>query len=263
MRKKSSWGAGWLQAGPRADLGQKCSAHKLISCLLRFGVCKSTRFDSKHLMNNVMPRVERDSLGGTLAQRAVSLPQQKMRGELMWIRWFSGSALLQGTSVVMCLFSMARLVESQAGSASSQTVPYLSPTHHAQFFDMFDATSHNYNKLHQAQPPSCYGALVKREEDNSKEEVPGSNPCGGDKDALHQWESMGGSFLNARDRTASALINGGLGRGTGWAAYRRAMLTPGRITYNPPDPRLVCSLLASRPLMGLTVSLSADCWVFA
>eukprot|EP00983_Pelagomonas_calceolata_P010553 342283-Pelagomonas_calceolata.AAC.1 len=34
---------------------------------------------------------------------------------------------------------------------------------------------------------------------------PGSNPCGrgGDKDALYRWESMGGSFLNVRSRTAS------------------------------------------------------------
>eukprot|EP00983_Pelagomonas_calceolata_P055875 1144345-Pelagomonas_calceolata.AAC.1 len=46
---------------------------------------------------------------------------------------------------------------------------------------------------------------VKRKEGDSKEEVPGSNPCGqgGDKDALYRWESMGGSFLNARGRTAS------------------------------------------------------------
>eukprot|EP00983_Pelagomonas_calceolata_P063826 1147886-Pelagomonas_calceolata.AAC.1 len=36
-------------------------------------------------------------------------------------------------------------------------------------------------------------------------EVPGSNPCGrgGDKDALYWWESMRGSFLNARGQTAS------------------------------------------------------------
>eukprot|EP00983_Pelagomonas_calceolata_P068870 1150117-Pelagomonas_calceolata.AAC.3 len=48
---------------------------------------------------------------------------------------------------------------------------------------------------HRAQPPSCYGALVKRKEGNSKEDVPGSNPCGrgGEKDALYQWESLGGS----------------------------------------------------------------------
>eukprot|EP00983_Pelagomonas_calceolata_P027236 855914-Pelagomonas_calceolata.AAC.1 len=52
---------------------------------------------------------------------------------------------------------------------------------------------------------SCYGALVKREGGNSKEEVPGSNPCGrsGDKDALYWWELMGGSFLNACSQTAS------------------------------------------------------------
>eukprot|EP00983_Pelagomonas_calceolata_P113383 1159975-Pelagomonas_calceolata.AAC.6 len=58
---------------------------------------------------------------------------------------------------------------------------------------------------HRAQPPSCYGALAKREEGDSKEEVSGSNPCGrgGDKDALYWWESMGGSSLNARGRTAS------------------------------------------------------------
>jgi len=54
-------------------------------------------------------------------------------------------------------------------------------------------------------PLPCYGALVKREEGDSKEEVPGSNPCGrgGDKDALCRWEPMGGSFLNARGRTTS------------------------------------------------------------
>eukprot|EP00983_Pelagomonas_calceolata_P115631 1160218-Pelagomonas_calceolata.AAC.25 len=52
---------------------------------------------------------------------------------------------------------------------------------------------------------SCYGALVRREEGNSKEEVPGSSPCGrgGDKDALYRWESMGDSFLNTRGRTTS------------------------------------------------------------
>eukprot|EP00983_Pelagomonas_calceolata_P088347 1157183-Pelagomonas_calceolata.AAC.4 len=30
--------------------------------------------------------------------------------------------------------------------------------------------------IHRAQPPSRYGALVKHEEGDSKEEVPGSNP---------------------------------------------------------------------------------------
>eukprot|EP00983_Pelagomonas_calceolata_P002275 77534-Pelagomonas_calceolata.AAC.1 len=43
------------------------------------------------------PRGKRD----TLAQRAESLPHQKMRGELMWIGLASGSTLLQGTSVMM------------------------------------------------------------------------------------------------------------------------------------------------------------------
>eukprot|EP00983_Pelagomonas_calceolata_P041468 1138085-Pelagomonas_calceolata.AAC.2 len=40
--------------------------------------------------------------------------------------------------------------------------------------------------------PSCYRALVKREEGDSKEEVPGSDPCGrgGDEDALCRWESL-------------------------------------------------------------------------
>eukprot|EP00983_Pelagomonas_calceolata_P065686 1148689-Pelagomonas_calceolata.AAC.1 len=58
---------------------------------------------------------------------------------------------------------------------------------------------------HRAQPPPCYGALVKREEGDSQEEGSGSNPGGRgrDKDALYGWESKGGSFLNARDRTAS------------------------------------------------------------
>eukprot|EP00983_Pelagomonas_calceolata_P024067 756638-Pelagomonas_calceolata.AAC.1 len=32
--------------------------------------------------------------------------------------------------------------------------------------------------IYGAQPPSRYGALVKREDGDSKEEVPGSNPCG-------------------------------------------------------------------------------------
>eukprot|EP00983_Pelagomonas_calceolata_P118585 1160520-Pelagomonas_calceolata.AAC.6 len=36
-----------------------------------------------------------------LAQRAVSLPHQKMRGKFMRIGWVSGNTLLQGTSVVM------------------------------------------------------------------------------------------------------------------------------------------------------------------
>eukprot|EP00983_Pelagomonas_calceolata_P078185 1154183-Pelagomonas_calceolata.AAC.10 len=51
----------------------------------------------------------------------------------------------------------------------------------------------------------CYGALVKHEEGDSKEEVLGSDPCGrgGDKDALYRWESMGDSFLKACGRTAS------------------------------------------------------------
>eukprot|EP00983_Pelagomonas_calceolata_P083414 1156155-Pelagomonas_calceolata.AAC.1 len=55
------------------------------------------------------------------------------------------------------------------------------------------------------QPPSCYGALVKREKGDSKK-VPKSNPCGrgGEKDALYRWESMGGSFLYARGGTASS-----------------------------------------------------------
>eukprot|EP00983_Pelagomonas_calceolata_P057067 1144911-Pelagomonas_calceolata.AAC.1 len=59
---------------------------------------------------------------------------------------------------------------------------------------------------HRNQPPSRYGAPVKHEEGDRKEEVPGSNPCGRgeEKDALYRWESMGGSFLNARGRTASA-----------------------------------------------------------
>eukprot|EP00983_Pelagomonas_calceolata_P031474 987166-Pelagomonas_calceolata.AAC.1 len=61
---------------------------------------------------------------------------------------------------------------------------------------------------HQAQPPPCYGTLVKREEGDSKEEVPRSNSCGrgGEKGAVAcplRRESMGGSFLNARGRMAS------------------------------------------------------------
>eukprot|EP00983_Pelagomonas_calceolata_P047369 1140615-Pelagomonas_calceolata.AAC.7 len=43
---------------------------------------------------------------------------------------------------------------------------------------------------HRAQPPSCYGALVKREEDDSKEEVPGLNPCG---QGGEKMPSIGGS----------------------------------------------------------------------
>eukprot|EP00983_Pelagomonas_calceolata_P021634 678013-Pelagomonas_calceolata.AAC.1 len=66
-----------------------------------------------------------------------------------------------------------------------------------------------------AQPPSCYGTLVKRKEGDSKEEVPGLNSCGrgGDKDALYWREPVGGSFLNAGGRTASAGLSfGGLVR---------------------------------------------------
>eukprot|EP00983_Pelagomonas_calceolata_P098273 1158329-Pelagomonas_calceolata.AAC.8 len=60
---------------------------------------------------------------------------------------------------------------------------------------------------HGAQPPSCYGTLVKREEGDNKEEVPGSNPCdrGGDRDTLYRWEPVGGSFLNARGKRRSFL----------------------------------------------------------
>eukprot|EP00967_Tisochrysis_lutea_P050241 scaffold61760_cov21-Tisochrysis_lutea.AAC.1 len=75
---------------------------------------------------------------------------------------------------------------------------------------LFSCSGHNVFATrssieHRAQPPSCYRTLVKREEGDSKEEVPGSNPCGrgGDKDALYRWEPVGGSFLNARGRTAS------------------------------------------------------------
>eukprot|EP00983_Pelagomonas_calceolata_P134589 1162075-Pelagomonas_calceolata.AAC.2 len=40
---------------------------------------------------------------------------------------------------------------------------------------------------------------------DSKEKIPGSNPCGrgGGKNALYRCESMGGTFLYARGRTAS------------------------------------------------------------
>eukprot|EP00983_Pelagomonas_calceolata_P003428 111793-Pelagomonas_calceolata.AAC.1 len=64
-------------------------------------------------------------------------------------------------------------------------------------------------RLPELEPPSCHRALVKCEEGDSKEEVPGSNPCdrGGDKDALYRWESMGGSSLNARGRTASVNLS--------------------------------------------------------
>eukprot|EP00983_Pelagomonas_calceolata_P088853 1157249-Pelagomonas_calceolata.AAC.15 len=34
----------------------------------------------------------------------MTLPHRKMRGELMWIGWVSGSMLLQGTSVMMSDF---------------------------------------------------------------------------------------------------------------------------------------------------------------
>eukprot|EP00983_Pelagomonas_calceolata_P045667 1139844-Pelagomonas_calceolata.AAC.4 len=46
---------------------------------------------------------------------------------------------------------------------------------------------------------------VKKKWNDSKEEFPGSNPCGqgGEKDALYWWGSLGGSFLNACGRTAS------------------------------------------------------------
>eukprot|EP00983_Pelagomonas_calceolata_P057742 1145201-Pelagomonas_calceolata.AAC.5 len=38
---------------------------------------------------------------------------------------------------------------------------------------------------------------------------PRVNPCdrGGEKDALYLWESLGGSFLNARGRTASVYLS--------------------------------------------------------
>eukprot|EP00983_Pelagomonas_calceolata_P013118 418881-Pelagomonas_calceolata.AAC.1 len=62
-------------------------------------------------------------------------------------------------------------------------------------------TTRRYVEVGCLQPVSysrCYGALVKREEGDSKEEVSGSNPCdrGEVKDALYRWEPMGGSFLN-------------------------------------------------------------------
>eukprot|EP00983_Pelagomonas_calceolata_P060514 1146407-Pelagomonas_calceolata.AAC.1 len=65
------------------------------------------------------------------------------------------------------------------------------------------------SSLYRAQPPSWYGALIKRGEGESKEEVPGSNPCGqgAEKDALYWWESTGDSYLNARGRTANCNLS--------------------------------------------------------
>eukprot|EP00983_Pelagomonas_calceolata_P038941 1136981-Pelagomonas_calceolata.AAC.2 len=55
------------------------------------------------------------------------------------------------------------------------------------------------------QPPSCYGALVKCEEGDSKEEVPGSNPCAGVEIKMPSiggslWETL--SLMHAAERHA-------------------------------------------------------------
>eukprot|EP00983_Pelagomonas_calceolata_P117410 1160412-Pelagomonas_calceolata.AAC.16 len=42
--------------------------------------------------------------GDTLAQRAVNLPHQRVRGKLVWVRWVSGSMRSQGTRVMLSVF---------------------------------------------------------------------------------------------------------------------------------------------------------------
>eukprot|EP00983_Pelagomonas_calceolata_P061447 1146841-Pelagomonas_calceolata.AAC.1 len=58
---------------------------------------------------------------------------------------------------------------------------------------------------HRAQPPPCYGALVKRKEGDSKEEVPGSNSCGQGGEKMpsiggSHWEAL--SLMHAAERQA-------------------------------------------------------------
>eukprot|EP00983_Pelagomonas_calceolata_P121812 1160836-Pelagomonas_calceolata.AAC.13 len=56
-----------------------------------------------------------------------------------------------------------------------------------------------------AQPPSCYGALVKREEGDKKEEVPGSSPSGRGGEKMpsiggSRWEAL--SLMHAAEQQA-------------------------------------------------------------
>jgi len=43
--------------------------------------------------------------GDTLAQRAVSLPHQRVRGKLVWVWWVSGSMRPQGTRMSVFVFN--------------------------------------------------------------------------------------------------------------------------------------------------------------
>eukprot|EP00983_Pelagomonas_calceolata_P013567 434619-Pelagomonas_calceolata.AAC.1 len=59
--------------------------------------------------------------------------------------------------------------------------------------------------MDRAQPPSCNGALVKREEGDSKEEDPGLNPCGQVEKKMppiggSHWKAL--SLMHAVERQA-------------------------------------------------------------
>eukprot|EP00983_Pelagomonas_calceolata_P127152 1161373-Pelagomonas_calceolata.AAC.17 len=90
-------------------------------------------------------------------------------------------------------------------------------------------------------------------EGDSKEEVPGSNPCGrgGDKDALYRWEPVGGFFLNARGRTASIDLS--------FRAYHQSRSATARLVGIPTgswagESFLVLSLRTSKGSSGRGVT---------
>eukprot|EP00983_Pelagomonas_calceolata_P000911 32943-Pelagomonas_calceolata.AAC.1 len=58
-----------------------------------------------------------------------------------------------------------------------------------------------------AQPPSCYGTLVKREKGDSKEEVSGSNPCGQGGEKMPSSVGVNGRLFDARGRMASVNLS--------------------------------------------------------
>eukprot|EP00983_Pelagomonas_calceolata_P074231 1152464-Pelagomonas_calceolata.AAC.1 len=113
---------------------------------------------------------------------------------------------------------------------------------------------------HRAQPPSCYGTLVKREEGDRKEEVPGSNPCGrgGDKDALYRWELARGSFLNARGRTASADLS--FLFGSQWEALSLMHAAKQQVALSGSPQREYCRLVENLKRTSYCMPLVEEGW---
>eukprot|EP00983_Pelagomonas_calceolata_P101067 1158650-Pelagomonas_calceolata.AAC.4 len=85
--------------------GIPCSKGKARQPVMDVHILKKKKKEKNYVGRENSPYIN-SGKRDTLAQRAVSLPHQKMRGELMWIGWVSGSTLLQDTSVMMriCIF---------------------------------------------------------------------------------------------------------------------------------------------------------------